>query len=513
MKLIIQFPQWLFQVYGTRNATPEERVAFNFVRNLPPSIITDDRLEKKARKIGKFAEWLDKSDDNLLSPQNSEDTYDQICPGLRVNEKIDSKLLVLRGNNTTVLIMEGCENALFIFRLLNLYSTKVVGIGGYIVRQKFAYASLFDIWNLTRICGSWHVGVEQVALLALDLELKERATIFGGKPGRKKQEGIDKYFGGGTYSIGRDFALVELSCSSDITGRVRPGSSRTVGNVWNNLRLNNPRRRVTVVQKFGSTASAYPETDNADYTNVFAFTPEITRRPEEYGFGPYAKLQQIPMDDEFRDATLKVSQDAVDFFGDTRVLIILSSVATSSGYPDCLITERCALIVVTRIVLVPGVRRGYTTDLFPYVAMLVLANSYGLVIAFNAVMDRGCVPPAGHQNLPFGIRKDCRYMWNCLLEYLRCSKVLVGFNISWILTALQLTVDATRVVDIGLEPSYQRWCGQLTQRARQYSDLLVQNLRVPYDSRWPAILYGYSMELSVNGRDDSFRDTYYTAAM
>lgn len=88
------------------------------------------------------------------------------------------------------------------------------------------------------------------------------------------------------------------------------------------------------------------------------------------------------MDDDFRDATLVVSQDAVDFFGGTRVLSDLSCVATSPGYPNCQITDRCALIVVARIVIIPGARRGDTTDLSPYVAMLILANSYGRVIAF-----------------------------------------------------------------------------------------------------------------------------------
>ena len=114
----------------------------------------------------------------------------------------------------------------FIFRLL-FDSTEVVGIGGYIVRLEFADSGLFDLSTFGRICGSCHVGIEQLALLAHDLELKERATIVGGKPRRGKQEGIDKYFGGGPYPIGRDIALVGLSCSRDITSRVRSGSNRT----------------------------------------------------------------------------------------------------------------------------------------------------------------------------------------------------------------------------------------------------------------------------------------------
>ena len=49
IKLIAQFPRWLFRAYGTRSATPEKKAAFNFIRNLPPSMIVDDRLAKKAR--------------------------------------------------------------------------------------------------------------------------------------------------------------------------------------------------------------------------------------------------------------------------------------------------------------------------------------------------------------------------------------------------------------------------------------------------------------------------------
>lgn len=43
-----------------------------------------------------------------------------------------------------------------------------------------------------------------------------------------------------------------------------------------------------------------------------------------------------------------------------------------------------------------------------------------------------------------------------LLSYLGRDNLLLGFNVSWTLTALQLAVDAMRVIDIGLETAYQR---------------------------------------------------------
>ena len=83
-----------------------------------------------------------------------------------------------------------------------------------------------------------------------------------------------------------------------------------------------------------------------------------------------------------------------------------SNVATSPGFSNCQITDRCALIVVARIVIVPGVRRGNTINLSQHVAMLVLANAYSRVIAFYSAIDCGFVSPVGLRNLPVRIRKD-----------------------------------------------------------------------------------------------------------
>ena len=88
----------------------------------------------------------------MLTPQN---IWDRIRSGLRVNEEIVSKLLVLRNTNPTVLIAKKCANALFVFRLLDLYSKKVVEMGSYIVRLEFAYARLFDLSTFACICEFW----------------------------------------------------------------------------------------------------------------------------------------------------------------------------------------------------------------------------------------------------------------------------------------------------------------------------------------------------------------------
>lgn len=46
-------------------------------------------------------------------------------------------------------------------------------------------------------------------------------------------------------------------------------------------------------------------------------------------------------------------------------------------------------------------------------------------------------------------------MRSCLLTYIRRDNLLVGVNVMYTLTARQLAVDAMRVVDIELEPTYK----------------------------------------------------------
>ena len=97
-------------------------------------------------------------------------------------------------------------------------------------------------------------------------------------------------------------------------------------------------------------------------------------------------------------------------------------------------TERCALIVVARIVLVPGRRHGTgaaaTTELSPYVALLVLANAYGRVLAYYVSEERGSVKPAGLKVMPQGVRRDWQHVRRSLLAYLGRDNLLVGYNLT-----------------------------------------------------------------------------------
>ena len=156
-------------------------------------MIVNKRLEVKAGKeIGKSVMWLNKSYDNMLSFQDILNCFQLSLP---VTEELKSQLLVPQNGDPTVLISRMCANAMFIFRLLDLYVAGAVAIRRTIERLELADTGLFDLSVLARTCKSWHVGIKQLAVLAFDSELKERAKVFGDKPARDKTEGVDWYFG------------------------------------------------------------------------------------------------------------------------------------------------------------------------------------------------------------------------------------------------------------------------------------------------------------------------------
>lgn len=53
----------------------------------------------------------------------------------------------------------------------------------------------------------------------------------------------------------------------------------------------------------------------------------------------------------------------------------------------------------------------------------------------------------------------------------------------------------------------------MAQKARRFFDLMVPHFRVLYDSQWPAIFYGNSLTLMIDGRYDILRAVFYTVVV
>jgi len=94
--------------------------------------------------------------------------------------------------------------------------------------------------------------------------------------------------------------------------------------------------------------------------------------------------------------------------------------------------------------------------------------------------------------------------------------VIVGFHVGWTLTAIGLSVPASRVVDLGTEPTFQHWCTNLALRpnsdAAHLAKLFHQPQKTSYDRRWPTLLVRKPViKPYATNSDDIFAECIYTA--
>ena len=521
-KLIVKWPRWLFRAYGPRFATPEEKATANFVRSLREGLLDFKRVETKIKdSIGKSAKWLDDNKDHLLSPQ---DIWNRIRIELNISDELNLKVAVLRGTDPSVIIAEGLSNAILIYRFINEYCHQLNKQRGYIVRIELADAGMFDVSVLARQNGSWHCGVEALAIAALDLEMKERAVVAS--PQRTllaALTGVQRLLGDTQYPVGSDIVLVECSCSNEVLERTTGEKAKALGQSLQTWKRQNPEFRVPVMLEYGSTSVAFqgepPKSEKEAKKRSRAlddFVSEIVMTAGEYDVDTGAEPLKAPQAADYRDGTLEACQADLDIYGACRILSNLDDTTTLPDPLPLRVAQDNVLIICAQLALLQGPEEQPGTPIyFPRVVKLVLSNAFGQVLVYHVDMEDTGIYPEGYEEAQLGVRKEWRYMRSSVIEYLGRNCVLVGFGITWVLTALQLPIEASRVIDIGEEPSFQRWCRQLAADSKkpQLAEHMTPNLVVPYDSRWPAILQPEPLDLTPNGKADIFRRSFYTAAV
>lgn len=114
-----------------------------------------------------------------------------------------------------------------------------------------------------------------------------------------------------------------------------------------------------------------------------------------------------------------------------------------------------------------------------------------------------------------------------VIKHFGNNNVLVGFDVGWTLAALQLPVNAERVVDLFVEPAFAALSYNLARMAQLASTTglggtvgkvsAVANLffkqKAPLDRRWPAVLFENGIELRPNQCDNVYAEAVYTAAI
>ena len=112
-----------------------------------------------------------------------------------------------------------------------------------------------------------------------------------------------------------------------------------------------------------------------------------------------------------------------------------------------------------------------------------------------------------------GTRTSTADMRKFILEHLGSNNVLVGFHLACILTALSLSIPASRAVDLGSVPVFQELCCRKAGDLPAWKDLIMERLTTSFVRRILAVLFCNNVDLYAKELDDPIKEVYHTAAI
>ena len=149
---------------------------YNFMATLPRDIMPLERLKKKARKyIGESTEFGQV--DNRLEPG---DIWRRMTKDLNGLGSINKALHQLKDHRTAI-VARGLPNACAVLRLINDYAIAAMGRRSDLRLIKLADGGTHRLSQFARDMVSWHFGVEELVVAALDIGNKGRAACQGGR--------------------------------------------------------------------------------------------------------------------------------------------------------------------------------------------------------------------------------------------------------------------------------------------------------------------------------------------
>ena len=178
-KVLADFSRALFKTSGICIATSAKRAAYNLLNNLPDDVVIVDRLKQKAGKnIGECTDFLEDGPDILLTPRN---IWPRLLRELAGLDDIERRLLEFEGRGPTAIVTSGLPNACVVFKLINNYSQAAAGRSGRIRHIELADGGILKLAALAHRAVTWHLGLEDLVLIVLEIENQGRSALLGEK--------------------------------------------------------------------------------------------------------------------------------------------------------------------------------------------------------------------------------------------------------------------------------------------------------------------------------------------
>ena len=465
--------------------------------HFPEELVPQEKLKEKARKeIGETTEYLEGPEGNQLTPR---DIWIRLTRELDKLDGFEQSLLILEGCEPTAIVTRGLPNACAIFKLMDEYAKRASGYAGKIRHIELADGGTLKLSMLARDLISWHFGIEELLVAALDLDSRCRSAPLGKHFVPKDVLGL--YLGTSIYEVEKDIDLLELSCQPDIEQKLLTSEkTTTLGGHVNKWKTREATKdlKVPLLLTHGGCGigygpgKVYVYDEKAMERFVTAFEESVRAHGRDPTRVPQPLELDVPLDTSLDDSIANVYEQ-IDVYGSVRSGSRLLDMTLFPGVdsedpqpsPPPGILPQHALICVARISLLRGLFEGAPRR--PYVNTLVLGNGLGRVLVICDGHPQDCTPPAGAVDYG-GRRTSPEDMRLLILEYLGSNNVLVGFHLGWTLTALDLVLPASRVIDLGTEEPFQRWCRSLAVRYNKFTDYLTADLANSYDRRIPAVM-------------------------
>ena len=168
--------------------------------HLDPEIVPFGRIKEKARKdICECAEFLEASDENLLTPR---DIWMRLLRSLDGLENFEKRLIKLEGRDTTAIITAKLLNACAFYYLMSEYAKGATVCDSSILHIQLANKRALQVATIARIAATWHFGFEDV-LLAFDIGNLARSHLQGTRQTRDLLE-LQLYTGRRNYDPAED---------------------------------------------------------------------------------------------------------------------------------------------------------------------------------------------------------------------------------------------------------------------------------------------------------------------
>ena len=250
-RVVVHFHERIWKTFGIRLAEPNERATFNFLATFPRELVPYDRLYEKARKdIGETAQFLEDCAENRLVPR---DIWMRIVSELDGLDGFNRSLIALEGRERTAIVASGLSNAFAIFKLLDEFGVRSTRWNASICHVDFADGGTLKLAKMAYEVLSWHFGLEDLVVVALDMGAKARCAREGVRPVPDKGKTIQYYLGSKFqfYNPNLDIDRVETSCSEEIIKRLKANkNTQTLGNDVQRWRRNETTRHLRIPAVF-----------------------------------------------------------------------------------------------------------------------------------------------------------------------------------------------------------------------------------------------------------------------